>query len=250
MIDKLFYEVDQTQTMRTALPIKCLEDGRWSLTANFDLVDSKDNKIYQRPSEVDLDKVVFENVTDMGANPVPLILLFTLAVKPLYHVSKDNILDPAIGIKVTVTNGSFTGYTATQVYWDFPETGVPHADNGGAYMHVPGASDFVVNAQGQVRQLSTDSIITPGTNRGNKILVKSDVGIEEEVEIPKLVLAAFGKYKYDTATKEPIFLDGDSSNIALANLSLDMTVDTAAARAATTNEELRVTNTIIEPVVE
>lgn len=234
----LFYDVLNIDVSQH-IPIRSIDDGRWHLTPNYDLYDSQLNILYPRPADVPLHSAFWPTVTDLTTTGVSLIFLFTLALKPLTQISRDKLLDPAYGLKVHVTSGQFRA-DPNQVFWSFPTTGISHSSQGGAYCHVPGATDVIVNPTGNVRSVSRDVELLPGTNRGGRILIKTEMQKEIEISVAQLVLLAYGGYQYHNLDKSIIYINGNDQDYVLTNLALDPTLATDVAVVETDADKLRI----------
>lgn len=216
--------------------IMSLDNGRWVLTKEFDLVDSQKQFVYKRDRAVPLDEVVWAEVPglNVGASPLSLIYLATLMVKPLY-LPKTVLLDGAKSPKVQVLNGKWL--QPSQGFWRFPVGGIQAATPSGDYRYVPGASKYAVNETGIIIILSTGQRLIEGTGRKDVIL-ETDLGGKVEIEPARVVALAFGDYNAVNWKNEIAFLDGNANNLNKNNINLGVELTEGLSRKGLP-EELR-----------
>lgn len=199
--------------------ISCLSSGRFALNSDNDLMDLVTSTQYTRDKSIQLDNVGWTDIPGLVASGeyITLSYLTALIYKPLL-LPDSILLDQVNGPKVYVRNGMQT-LKPEQAFWQYPVGGIESTDTG--YMYIPGASNFTVNDMGMVRDVLTGTAVTPGTNRGNMILITTDQRDVIEVSAAALVLLAFGDYSPHNWQLAVKFKDGDDTNLARANLTLD-----------------------------
>ena len=216
--------------------ITALDNGRWVLTKEFDLVDSQKQIVYKRDRAVPLDEVVWAEVPDLnvGASPLSLIFLATLMVKPL-NMPKAVLLDAAKSPKVQILNGKWL--QPSQGFWRFPVGGIQATTPTGDFRYVPGASKYAVSEAGAIILLTGNLPVTVGTGRKGVIL-ETDIGTKIEIEPARVVALAYGDYNAGNWKNEIAFLDGDSNNLNKANINLGVDLTEGLSRKGLP-EELR-----------
>lgn len=220
-------------------PIACIDNGRWGLDKDLNLVDRTTQTLYKRPEGVDKKDVVFVDVPDLNpgsSNPLSLVYLFTLMVKPIF-ANKANLVDVNNGLQVYVANGTMV-FDPKQVYWQMPDGGIAFDSE---FRHVPGTQDLLAASDGRVKTFN-DVPVSPGYNADGSVQVKTLSGKTANVNVGRLVLLAWGKYTIENWQNTLAFLDGDNSNFDLGNMTLDRVEDVTRAIEATDVEHIRILN--------
>lgn len=206
--------------------ISSIADGRFMIDSDFNIYDRESNIRYLRDKAIPLESLAFVDIDGLTVtdSPLSLVYLFTLAVKPLTHIPDTVLTAVDNGIGIRVTSGNFVG-SPTQVYWTWPTTGVLHADQTSS-SYVPYATSYIVDDAGVIRDQDTETILRPGDLNNGMIEITADNGNVVEIEAARLVLLAFGKYTLEDWTKDIIYVDGDSTNVALSNMTVTETTQT------------------------
>ncbi len=201
-------------------PITCIDNGRWIIDSDHNLYDSETDTRYMRDKSIPLEELAYVDIPDLNtaANPLSLVYLFALAVKPHSSITKTILTDIANGIKVRITGTKFVS-DPQQVYWVWPQTGVKHAFHT-AFSHVPYMTNYLISEDGRIVDLKKNKILTVGDVCGGLIKVTAENGATPEFELARLALLAYGRFTIEELMDPILYKDGNKENFALTNLSL------------------------------
>lgn len=165
-----------------------------------------------------VDVVPTTNPTNQSLAYIYLYAIATTQIKLPEEILFD---DPAVAPMVFIYGGEFLNNGSSQLFWQYPDGGIPVVGEP-LLRYVPMASRYAVDAAGVVYDLSsgTPVIITAGHNRST-FLLESDPGNMVEVDLARMMIHAFGKYNEVNFLDQIIYLDGDSTNLDITNLTLD-----------------------------
>lgn len=238
----LAYAVVPTDNFGYAI-IESLADGRFSLDeANNRIFDREEAKFYTLPADADPDTAAFQNITALtGANPMRLKFLKHLIRKPMLNVPDATIQDPTLCPKLALSADG------AKSIWEFPDGGIDSDVSG--FKLVPGATMTTVSDAGVVHKVNDDGtteelVAFPGSQ---DVEIVTDTGHTLRVEIARLVVLASGKYELRdmSYSNSLIFKDGDPTNLAVANLALQVDeVDTNYVEGDPATDRIREANEV------
>lgn len=227
VLSTLFHPSEGT-TSNVIMPIA---SGRFVIAENqADIVDTETGTTYQGNPLVESGKRRFTNITGLTDTEILSIpYLYGLAVNPLFlpeAILKGVDTGPKAFFSGAAIHNSYL-LNAGQVIWIYPDGGIESSIPG--YKYVPFASKYVINDEGDIKLLDTGDSILSGHNRDGIYTIELDRGGDIDIDVPNLMVLAFGKYDETNYLDEPKPLNTDAAHpdyLKLSNWLKTLIVDT------------------------
>lgn len=212
-IETLFHGGTESKDL---MPIMPIANGRFSmktLNSEYSIVDNDTAIEYTHDTLRPLIQCAYTNITSLTDTSVMSVpYLFALAVEPLL-LPLDILQSEDRGPKAFFKYGALFNdrlLSPDQVIWIYPDGGVATSTPG--YVYVPYASKYGIDNEGDIIVLETGVSLVNGHNREDKFKLSLDRGGAVEIDIPSLLLAAFGKYNERTYLLSPEPINPDSTH--------------------------------------
>lgn len=195
------------------------QPGRFVLSPEFDIFDTANsNTRHVRDRSIPLEQVGF-NISGLTAENTNVAYLYAHGIKPVVGLTVAQFQSKT-ALLVEYKDGAMAKdpLEPADFFWHVPDGGVEFATD---KLLIPGFGEYYVDsAAWAIKHVADDSLVVPGTNRGNWVVLKDDHGEMAEVNQANIIRYAVGAATIDDFDATVYFKDHTPTNLNPTNLTI------------------------------